>query len=224
MPNCIHCGETIEFRYIDGRSIPLHLNGGSCNGGSISVNYSGYSRCEESSCSTTHCPECGEEVYFIRHNGGSVWIDPPLGWPWYKHGCMDTNRSTLASNIALNFRKLREGLEIGVVQETEVSRSRRCSLIKIEAAENQNLIFLMRNNAGFLVGRLVVYELNQLFVSCFENDTYMFRIVTQYPSTDQTNIKCPECEKIVKKSELSQHLRFSHGFPQRIQLFRMLGK
>lgn len=37
----------------------------------------------------TICPECGADVYFIRHNGGSVWVDPPLGWPWSKHACFD---------------------------------------------------------------------------------------------------------------------------------------
>src|ERR1700690_516570 len=37
----------------------------------------------------TSCPECGREVFFIRHNGGSVWVDPPLGWPWPKHACFD---------------------------------------------------------------------------------------------------------------------------------------
>ena len=41
----------------------------------------------ESVCHPAICPEpgCGEQVYFIRHNGGSVWVDPPLGWPWPKH-------------------------------------------------------------------------------------------------------------------------------------------
>src|SRR5579883_2452996 len=36
----------------------------------------------------TRCPECGADVYFIRHNGGSVWVDE-LGWPWPKHACFD---------------------------------------------------------------------------------------------------------------------------------------
>src|SRR5437867_9011938 len=36
----------------------------------------------------SHCPECGADVFFIRHNGGSVWVDE-LGWPWPKHACFD---------------------------------------------------------------------------------------------------------------------------------------
>jgi len=28
MPTCHHCGEEIEFRYVDGRCVPIHPNGG----------------------------------------------------------------------------------------------------------------------------------------------------------------------------------------------------
>src|ERR1035441_499188 len=47
----------------------------------------------------TQCPECGKDVFFIRHNGGSVWADE-LGWPWPIHPCFDkpgepTHRVTL---------------------------------------------------------------------------------------------------------------------------------
>jgi hypothetical protein len=40
----------------------------------------------EDFCRPTRCPRCGDDVYFVRHNGGSVWFDE-LGWPWPKHGC-----------------------------------------------------------------------------------------------------------------------------------------
>lgn len=35
-----------------------------------------------------HCPKCRRLVYFVRHNGGSVWLDE-LGQPWPKHPCYD---------------------------------------------------------------------------------------------------------------------------------------
>ena len=90
MPTCSRCGGEIEFCYIDGRCIPLHFSGG-CGGAARSevFDYPGYRRSKEGSCFRTKCPKCKEGVYFIRHNGGSVWIDPPLGPPWYKHPCMD---------------------------------------------------------------------------------------------------------------------------------------
>lgn len=37
-------------------------------------------------CRSTNCPRCHQSVYFVRHNGGSVWLDA-LGPPWPKHGC-----------------------------------------------------------------------------------------------------------------------------------------
>jgi hypothetical protein len=43
---------------------------------------------ESDYCHPTTCPECGAQVFFVRHNGGSVWLDA-LGWPWPKHGCFD---------------------------------------------------------------------------------------------------------------------------------------
>ena len=92
MPLCSRCGSEIEFRYIDGRCVPLHIYGGGCGGSARSevYDYPGYRRSKESTCFLTSCPKCKDPVYFIRHNGGSVWIDPPLGPPWYKHPCMDT--------------------------------------------------------------------------------------------------------------------------------------
>lgn len=35
-------------------------------------------------CRSTRCPECQAKVFFIRHNGGSLWVEE-LGWPWPKH-------------------------------------------------------------------------------------------------------------------------------------------
>src|SRR5947207_5434872 len=135
MPVCNQCGETIEFRYVGGRLVPLHVDGGgwACSGGNGSgtVQYVGYSRSDKSCCFLTTCPECRDEVYFIRHNGGSVWIDPPLGWPWYKHRCMDSRyssvngeRSTLISISPLSTFRQKKGLSIGIVKEAEVSASK----------------------------------------------------------------------------------------------------
>jgi hypothetical protein len=43
---------------------------------------------ENDLCNQASCPICGEGVFFVRHNGGSVWFDS-LGQPWPKHGCFD---------------------------------------------------------------------------------------------------------------------------------------
>lgn len=41
----------------------------------------------------TKCPECSQPVFFVRHNGGSVWFDS-LGQPWPKHPCMASESDT----------------------------------------------------------------------------------------------------------------------------------
>ena len=94
MSYCSRCGQEIEFKYINGRPVPIHIYGGyGCGvGGEYSSSNHNYARvidyCSvfEEICKPTSCPHCGAMVFFIRHNGGSVWIDE-LGWPWPKHKC-----------------------------------------------------------------------------------------------------------------------------------------
>ncbi len=96
MPTCDNCGEEIEFRHIEGRIVPIHPDGGwhcgfqsnsSSHVSTIPRNYSGVWH-DEDFTRPTICQECGESVFFIRHNGGSVWVNS-LGTPWPKHPCFD---------------------------------------------------------------------------------------------------------------------------------------
>src|SRR3546814_10295653 len=96
MTVCAKCGQPVEFRFINGRPIPLHFEGG-CPGSRGTVGSERVRRSDESSCIRTKCPECSDAVFFIRHNGGSVWIDPPLGPPWYHHGRSEEHTSELQS-------------------------------------------------------------------------------------------------------------------------------
>lgn len=99
---CANCGGEIIFRYVDGRIMPIHLSAGCSSGyaGSTATAVrsapAGY---DDDFCRPTTCPRCGATVFFIRHNGGSVWVDE-LGWPWPKHGCFDTGHETLRSRHA----------------------------------------------------------------------------------------------------------------------------
>lgn len=68
-----------------------HLGKGGAHGGRgprIKVPSETIWRYHDNYCSPTTCPECDAEIFFIRHNGGSVWVNS-LGWPWPKHPCMD---------------------------------------------------------------------------------------------------------------------------------------
>lgn len=69
---------------------PGGWRGGGYSHGGKAPTLSAYSDTETQNRATT-CPKCGSDVFFIRHNGGSVWLDPPLSPPWYKHPCFDEN-------------------------------------------------------------------------------------------------------------------------------------
>lgn len=62
----------------------------------------------------THCPICGEQVYFVQYNGGKVWFDE-LGPPWPKHSCFDDDltgsliRANLRQRGIMNSTKRRPG-------------------------------------------------------------------------------------------------------------------
>lgn len=227
MPTCSRCGEPIEFRYIDGRPTPLHVNGGgwTCSGYGASAvfDYSGYRRDAHGCCFLTNCPECRDPVYFIRHNGGSVWIDPPLGWPWYKHACMDKSssgtrgaRAALGASITIPEGANGKGLVIGIAKEAKTSDDKLFTLVNIETGKDIRIILLLKNNAGFLVGRLVVYDQAARRVFWLENETYSYRVIARLaPKPSKVQVECPACGVQVSGLDLADHLKDRHRFPRR---------
>jgi hypothetical protein len=233
MSICSRCGGDIDFRYVDGRCIPIHLSGG-CGGGVSYApvkDYSGYSRSKESCCFSTSCPECGDDVYFIRHNGGSVWIDPPLGPPWYIHPCMDTNdsqkiavsnadsRTKLIENSYLKQKNL-ENLIVGVVTETDVSTFKKYSILTFETGKNDKFVLLVANSAGFLIGKLVAYNSQKMTLVWIFGKGDSFRVLKEIeapqikPNEVNTDgmIPCPVCDKNIFLFELRNHIRNTHWY------------
>ncbi|MET4027768.1 endogenous inhibitor of DNA gyrase (YacG/DUF329 family) [Marinobacter sp. MBR-99] len=237
MSICSKCGNPVEFRYVNGRCIPMHFEGG-CIGSSSSVNdFSGYNTATESTCFSTTCPECGDEVFFIRHNGGSVWLDPPLGWPWYKHGCFypeektaEFNDSALVTDkIAL---ELAEGssLEIGIAKRTYVEANRNYTDIVLESAELEPTEIRVKNNAGFLLGKLCVLDRSEETIWPFYEPDYLFWLYDaekfgykvppkkiQPPKKSDHKklkkrevVKCGVCGCTVSKKKLRRHMRKVH--------------
>ena len=121
----------------------------------------GIRRNTESECRKTSCPKCRGDVYFIRHNGGSVWIEPPLGPPWERHPCFesaDTKVHSIAPVSAELVDQLgeHEGLVTGVVRTCEVSKDRQQTIFEIVIGEDEALSILVKGGADALLGQLVI--------------------------------------------------------------------
>jgi hypothetical protein len=113
---CQFCGGEIIFRVIRGLITPIHLGEKDCEGRRL------YRSDQEGIAHLTKCPRCLASVYFLRNNGGSIWLES-LGWPWPKHGCFDDPRTPSSilpnGNVRLNSGMLRIAIYHGILKSGE---------------------------------------------------------------------------------------------------------
>lgn len=83
--SCRFCSGEIIFRSIKGNTVPIHQRDYNC----VTQQRAG----QPSLCFLSKCPRCQQPVYFVRHNGGTVWFDE-LGKPWDKHPCFASQEPT----------------------------------------------------------------------------------------------------------------------------------
>ena len=175
MSLCSRCGGTIDFITRDGRPIPIHRSG-RCGGGAGLDSRWGRSEASESACFRTRCPEgCGADVFFIRHNGGSLWVDPPLGWPWPKHECLYPDdggagaRSALGAFVTDEPDFSNADLILAVALEIEFSID--WSEWRLLSGENDEWRLHTNGDCRSLVGQLVVLDVaKHLLIPCFRRD------------------------------------------------------
>lgn len=172
----------VEFVTIDGRAIPLRLycscrsKNGATDGRVV--------RSPDSQCIKTNCAQCGAAVFFIRHNGGSVFIDPPLGPPWYRHPCMPRKQpgavaaqdqdtfyvSPEARELLIKVR----GLITGVVTQAEVLPGQQGAMLTIAVAQSEPLVLLMRSPSTYFLGKMVILRPAKRLLYSAENPTEVF--------------------------------------------------
>ncbi|XKH61345.1 OST-HTH/LOTUS domain-containing protein [Halomonas sediminis] len=107
----------------------------------------------------TRCPKCQSEVFFIKYNGGSIWLDPPLGPPWYKHACFDTGHSTSGrGRLKTSFDGLEKGfgstIKIVVVASCVYNNYSGTTSLKAQFDDSETYSFSVRGDARIFVGRL----------------------------------------------------------------------
>jgi len=111
---------------------------------------------DENFCRPTSCPICGAAVYFVRHNGGSVWFDE-LGPPWLKHGCFDDEPA--AANLRTQLTRAATSI-FGLVIETTVTTPRSSGRIVVRCSDGSMIDDEFNTTLDLvgLVGRLVLIE------------------------------------------------------------------
>lgn len=116
--------------------------------------YSNRYKLTDSFCVRSPCPHCGQYVYFVRHNGGSVWFDE-LGKPWPKHSCFYITSSPTRAQKDINdgisnwLAKLTDPL-IGIVIEVPTDESKYISVYCSDDAVHKMRVLVKFSVNGFL--------------------------------------------------------------------------
>jgi hypothetical protein len=148
---CWHCGGDIEIRYVNGVRTPIHLSGG-CSGLS-GLEHASSSSYADDFCRRITCAYCGERIFFVRHNGGSVWFDE-LGWPWDKHPCYYPPDMPVDSSLNGFFDLLGRRDRLLLVVFGEPVSGRRTQLTA-KAHDGTHLQITVAGDGMWLVGTLV---------------------------------------------------------------------
>lgn len=215
----------------------MHFDGGCVGSTSRVDDYSGFNTSPKSMCFGTTCPECGDSVFFVRHNGGSVWLDPPLGWPWYKHGCFYPEEiaagiydSALVTAEIENDLTENTSYEIGVVNRTLVETNRNYTDIVLDMGQSDTKEIQVKNNARFLLGKLCVLNREKEEIRPFYEPEYLFTLydpekhkyvipppIVKTPKKPKYGIvpgfemvNCSVCDCQLLKKNLKKHMRKIH--------------
>jgi hypothetical protein len=218
MAICKYCGDALTFRFIGGRCIPLHGNGscGYLSGGGVN-NFTSHSHAPQSACFLTNCPACRAPVFFVRHNGGSVWLDSPLGPPWAKHECFNNgngaNAQALESVGAGFFERSKgeHGDSAGVVRYARYFPEKSITQCILETGSSGACLIDIKNSAGFLLGRLCVINKVNKKISPFDFPDLAYSILRIKKTGSAAATYCHICTSEIHANSLAKHLEKKHG-------------
>ena len=137
---CNICGNEVEFRNVNGRCTPLHING-TCTGEVSAARPTIRTKFVNDFCKPTKCPTCNADVFFIKHNGGTVWVES-LGHPWPKHPCQKSKGYRDITKLYDKF-KNDNNLKLGLVVCTKtVPNINNNTYVAIKMNDNLSLIHI----------------------------------------------------------------------------------
>jgi hypothetical protein len=201
-----------------------HIGSGGGNYGATGFSTRTYSFSErfKDVCYPTKCPIKGcEPVWFIRHNGGSVWVDE-LGWPWTKHACFDepSHRDSYAS-IA-SFVKCRSNFaspNLALVNQISCLGSPRGPKLQIGCLDGT--LILARGSPDLdyeeLLGELVILSREDGLITHAKMGDFQITILPdaefeEWSSTyrfhrdTELKTKCPLCNGYFYEDEREEHM------------------
>lgn len=214
---CDKCGEEISFRYVEGRNIPFHFSGG-CTGESTTISKSSSaSLVFEKVCYPTKCPKCASSIYFIKHNGGSVWLDE-LGWPWPKHKCFTQEKEPKWLNYfkltadKLQYKKQSFGLVISSERIQPMNSSVSYIYLVVDFGNGMKKIIIVdgQTTDNYLLDKFCIFdnEKNSVIFSSFDikntfNNHLKYQLITPFLMKSYkyliqiivNNMKCCEAGK-----------------------------
>ena len=174
-------------------------------------------------------------MFFIRHNGGSVWLDE-LGWPWPKHACFndatsgDTSLRVLRGNTqTLSIKPL-----LGLVIRVKVKEGPPVtSILGINGQDGKGKCIQILGNGKILIGRLIALDSKNNKLQSPDSITYQIlrhdiapedidfshqwlldcwhKNTVQKIKEINNLIKCHKCNAMLKPNRLTKHLRKVHN-------------
>ena len=194
---CDSCGGEIIFRVVGGVTTPIHLSGGCWGTGDDEASPTRL-QYDENYCHRTICPRCGASVYFIRHNGGSVWVDE-LGWPWPKHPCFDDAEPYRRLCDAAKTLRAPAG---GVITQVVFPPDRRYCEVTITTPQRNRYSWLIRGveNLESLSGALVVFSTAE--------HSLVDAAGRRFPIAEVA--RCSVCDQLVELQRIDAHMAESH--------------
>jgi len=166
-----------------GIKTPIHLSG-----------HCSSPRREADECRKTSC-RCGSVVFFVRYNGGCVWLDD-LGHPWPRHECRFVK--AFRGELPLPACWPRDvKVEIGTVVESAFRREYAVTVTSIrlaDAADQRSLLHLAMKDRQSTVGLVAISRINRKLWSAGEELSY-----------EAEWRACQQCKVTYPANDIAQH-------------------
>lgn len=99
----------------------------------------------------------------------------------------------------------------GTVKSTRVDTLKGYTDIVFESGRQDSQDIRVKNNAGFLLGKLCVLDVENGGIWPAAEPEYVFAVYTAQPRQTSILVDCPKCGVAVTSTHLRKHLKNKHG-------------